>query len=447
LSDEIVKLVSNEASFQDKIRKLEEELGVYKRIFSDTNLEKKRWEERYEQLKHDTEKQQESAQASRVIVLLDGDGAIFTPQLIALGQSGGHKVASQLSESIKTHILSLDEIRQFQLSVYVFFNRRGLADTFNRCGHHAAKARLEDFITGFNQATERFMMVDVGSGKEAADAKIKAYLEDEIRLPQTYKILFGGSCHDNGYITTIRSHITSGFKQKLILLKSYAEHAAGFDNLDLPVLSIPGLFISQKLAASVPIQDSFTTLGNQSSPLSHSPASDTPVRTDGSQTAAEPSDRGFGSSPPTTYSRILLKKVELSSTIDSDSSSDNNDEDSLPNHNVGGTRRLNPKLIRPRSSEKPPPCTLFYLADNCKHGSDCRYAHNYILEAEHYDEMKLNARKSPCPAANKNEICTWGDSCCYGHTCPLVAKCHFLKMGKCKFVGADMHKEPKEPKN
>jgi len=231
----------------------------------------------------------------------------------------------------------------------------------------------------------------------------------------------------------------------LILLKSYAEHAAGFDNLDLPVLAIPGLFISQKLAASFPIQDSFTALGNQSPPLPCLPAPDTSARIEGFQTAAEPSNQGFGSPPPTTYSRILLKKVEPSSTIDSDSSSDNNDDDGLPNHNVGGTRRLNPKLAL--SKQKPPPCTLFYLADNCKHGSDCRYAHNYILEAEHYDEMKLNARKSPCPAVNKNEICTWGDSCCYGHTCPLVTKCHFLKMGKCKFVGADMHKEPKEPKN
>lgn len=67
---------------------------------------------------------------------------------------------------------------------------------------------------GFNQAAERFIIVDVGSGKEAADAKIKgktprcnfacefqvsilisdplALLEDEIRLPQTEKIIFGG---------------------------------------------------------------------------------------------------------------------------------------------------------------------------------------------------------------------------------------------------------------
>ena len=63
---------------------------------------------------------------------------------------------------------------------------------------------------GFNQAAERFLVVDVGSAKEAADAKIKskgysfipilffsqilpsAHLQDAILLPQTYKIIFGG---------------------------------------------------------------------------------------------------------------------------------------------------------------------------------------------------------------------------------------------------------------
>lgn len=107
------------------------------------------------------------------MVLLDGDGAIFLPQLIALGQAGGHKAASQLSKSIKEYLYSFDESRQFQLSVYIFFNKRGLADTFARHSYHSAKSRLDDFVTGFNQSTERFMMVDVGNGKEAADSKIK----------------------------------------------------------------------------------------------------------------------------------------------------------------------------------------------------------------------------------------------------------------------------------
>jgi len=55
----------------------------------------------------------------------------------------------------------------------MFFNKRGLMETFGRIGNFVAKTRFEDFCMGFNEAAERFLMVDVGSGKEAADAKIK----------------------------------------------------------------------------------------------------------------------------------------------------------------------------------------------------------------------------------------------------------------------------------
>lgn len=59
LSDDIIKLVFNEETLQKKIKQLEDDLVVYKRIFSDTNAEKKQLEERYDQLKHDSDKQKE----------------------------------------------------------------------------------------------------------------------------------------------------------------------------------------------------------------------------------------------------------------------------------------------------------------------------------------------------------------------------------------------------
>ena len=46
-------------------------------------------------------------------------------------------------------------------------------DAFGRVGLLSAKSKFEEFTLGFNQAAERFMMVDVGGAKEAADAKIK----------------------------------------------------------------------------------------------------------------------------------------------------------------------------------------------------------------------------------------------------------------------------------
>lgn len=54
-------------------------------------------------------------------------------------------------------------------------------------------------------------------------------------------------CHDNGYVSALNSFITSGHKDKLILLPGYAEMAAGIDNLGLPSLQIPDLFLTEKI--------------------------------------------------------------------------------------------------------------------------------------------------------------------------------------------------------
>ncbi|KAJ3575153.1 hypothetical protein NP233_g1285 [Leucocoprinus birnbaumii] len=436
IGNEVVRLLSSESELQERIKLLETDLQVYKRAFSDSNAEKRRLEEENEQLKA-SEKLKEilekHAPASRVTVLLDGDGATFKPELIALGQIGGHKAASVLAESVKTHIRSLKENHQFQLSVYIFFNKRGLLDTLHRCNYFSARIRLEDFVMGFNQASERFIMVDVGNGKEAADSKIKAFLEDEIRLSQTYKILFGGGCHDNGYVTTIRSHITSGLKHKLILLQSYSEHAAGFDGLELPVLTIPGLFISQKLA-SISSQDLPAASRSLSPPLSDAPIQDT--------VSSNPTAEFGGHNPtprfsPASYPSSLLGRAEHFSAFGSETASDHGNEPESRSY-MSVPRRLDPKV--PLSKQKPPPCTAFYLMKGCKHGNDCIYAHDYVLVPEHYAEIKANAKKAPCPAMNKNQNCTWGDACYYGHTCPFGLKCHYFKKGNCRFKGIEMHK-------
>lgn len=104
---------------------------------------------------------------------MDGDGAIFNPQIISQGQPGGHCAAQKLSDTIIQHLTSTIGANHYQLWVYIFLNKRGLLDTFGRVGLLSAKAKFEEFILGFNQAAERFIMVDVGSAKEAADAKIK----------------------------------------------------------------------------------------------------------------------------------------------------------------------------------------------------------------------------------------------------------------------------------
>lgn len=58
ISDDVARLVSKDTELQDRIKQLEIDLDVYKRIFSQTNAEKKLLEDENEMLKEISEKQQ-----------------------------------------------------------------------------------------------------------------------------------------------------------------------------------------------------------------------------------------------------------------------------------------------------------------------------------------------------------------------------------------------------
>ncbi|KIY49505.1 hypothetical protein FISHEDRAFT_22299, partial [Fistulina hepatica ATCC 64428] len=170
---------------------------------------------------------------NRLVVLLDGDGAIFSISRMESGRSGGFVAAKDLREAVKNYVeqTSNAAMSDAQIWVYVFLNKRGLSDTLGRAGHLQAKRKFDEFTVGFNEAAERFLMLDVGQVKEGADAKIKG-------------------CHDNGYVSNLRSLMTAGYMSKLVLLPSYSEVAAGIAELGLPMLEIPDLFLTRKLTAN-----------------------------------------------------------------------------------------------------------------------------------------------------------------------------------------------------
>ena len=103
----------------------------------------------------------------------------------------------------------------------------------------------------------------------ATNARPLAYLEEEVKAPQTIKVLFAGKprlsplcyvcphrasgCHDSGYLTSIRPLITNGYRQKLILMPGYDQMAFGYASLELPVLTAPSLFEHDKLVTSSPV--------------------------------------------------------------------------------------------------------------------------------------------------------------------------------------------------
>ncbi|KAJ7605300.1 hypothetical protein FB45DRAFT_849131 [Roridomyces roridus] len=406
LKDEFVNVLQNEITYKNEIEQLKTELNVYKRAAKDleTELEttkrmQKEAEEQNGKLQAECLTLKNQDKGHRVIVLLDGDGTIFSPQFIEKGQKGGHAAAQQLSDSTIQCLAANYEPRPLQLWVYVFFNKRGLVEALRRAGFAIAIAKFEEFVMGFNQASERFLMVDVGTTKEAADAKLKVYLEDEIRLPETFKIVFGG-CHDNGYLANLRSQITAGYKEKLILLQSYTEIAGEIAALGLPILNIPDLFLSQKLGEH-PVFNPATGLNPNSTPKAAPTKALPPV--------SSPLSGNVNLGTPQTAPVVV-------------------------------PRLLDPK--KPIAHQKPGLCTLYYLRNQCKYRKSCKFAHDYVITDAQRDELVKFAKKAPCQTVLSGEICALGDSCPFGHVCPFMPKCFFLKKGTCKFNQASMHASP-----
>ncbi|KAG8218786.1 hypothetical protein J3R82DRAFT_4461 [Butyriboletus roseoflavus] len=244
LSSEIDAMLVKEREYVARIDELSTSLGAFRAAYTSSQDEVKRKTDQAATFL--AELHALKGHEKRVICLLDGDGTIFSPDLITQGQEGGLEAARLLTVRVRHYLASDLEHEKFHLWVYLFYNKRGLLETFARVGLSAAKQKFDDFIIGFNQAAERFLILDVGGSKEAADAKIKVHLEDNIRLPQTNKIIFGGS-HDNGYVNVLRSVITEGFRDKLILMPGYSDVALDIKALCLPELRIPELFIASKL--------------------------------------------------------------------------------------------------------------------------------------------------------------------------------------------------------
>lgn len=247
-------------------------------------------------------------------------------------------------------------------------------------------------------------------------------------------------CHDNGYVTTLNSYITSGHKEKLILLPGYTDTAGEIEKLGIPSLRIPLLFLAEKLTLPT-LQHAADRNGTLTPPISPPglvhPSSAFVRPTVGSYKSAVQSKSPVDDSYP---------KWTMSSVRTSAGSSYADSFDAyITGANGRGLRKTNPRLVelielfvmevklttQPpygasvryfspfRSvsrfvffffdsnhilfnrvtdsglSEDPPPCILHYLA-KCRFGSECQWGHDYDLTEDEMDTLRANAKKNPC---------------------------------------------------
>ncbi|KAF9242910.1 hypothetical protein BU15DRAFT_72565 [Melanogaster broomeanus] len=377
---------------RDRVDELERELSVWKLAFKTAETEKNEFQKGLLKLEKSIGSMKD--ENPLFLCLIDGDGNIFSQELLTAGHAGGRHAAMLLTKGLTDYMVETDaeSSSRGQVWLTIYCNKSGLMETLVN-NDICTAGEFEAFVLGFNQSSPLFSVVDVGSGKEAADAKIKECLRIFTRFPQTSRVFFGGG-HDNGYSSTLSHLENEGLLKKIVLLRGYGTLAAELQHFDLPEAHLQGVFMAKKLPPNP--KKAHTT----SSADMHTPEFDK-----------------LQHISQDLYPATLPRSV-------------------TPGKGRPALRHLDPSL--PLNKQSPRPCTFFYLS-KCKQGDKCTYGHDYYLTPQNQAELRANAKKSPCPLVNRNQNCPNGAACPSGHVCPRGAKCPYMKSGKCKFNGRTMH--------
>lgn len=115
----------------------------------------------------------EQSQSLLILCVIDGDACVFTETLLRQGHEGGRLAAQQLTKAVADYLTSEDihVLGRLSFWITIYYNRIGLAGVLQR--HQiCTPEQLEAFTMGFSQASPRFLLVDVGYGKDATFTKI-----------------------------------------------------------------------------------------------------------------------------------------------------------------------------------------------------------------------------------------------------------------------------------
>ncbi|EJD34573.1 hypothetical protein AURDEDRAFT_117618 [Auricularia subglabra TFB-10046 SS5] len=394
----VVTQVQNE-ELEKRVRELEREVQVWRQAHERECIDKDAVEVAKQALEQEMQSLKDDAPL--IVCLIDGDGTIFASDYIMNGQQGGRAAAQALHRGMLEYLAPHGTRAAVCATVYC--NRSGLRDTLVRTGTCTSQ-QFDAFWIGFVQAASMFCLVDVGPGKEAADAKLREALRIYARMPQVMRIFFGGA-HDGGYRPPLSALQTEGHLDKVVLIKTQDDIALDLRTLNLSTVIWNGLFMPQKL--QIP--------GNANG--------------NGARGTA-----GGATPRPQPHMNLPLGATPRMPNVNLPP------EDSPRPDPPPGKRYPDPKI--PLGRHVPPPCNFFYLISMCPQGTKCPYGHNFILNPDQMAALRKAAKKAPCYIVNRNQKCPYGERCCMSHKCPRATNCPYIKAGKCKWTGNFMHDQP-----
>jgi len=97
---------------------------------------------------------------------------IFEEELLCLGEEGGRQAAIKLSNEVAQWSRTIPECKDAKVVVRIYANVKGLAKVCYDAKIVRHPDNVEDFARGFTRGRTLCDFVDVGPGKDRADAKI-----------------------------------------------------------------------------------------------------------------------------------------------------------------------------------------------------------------------------------------------------------------------------------
>ena len=164
-----------------------------------------------------------------------------------MGKDGGSNAAHMLHTEIKSQLKTTyphASVDDWNVVVQVVLNLQGLAMKLQACGIVSNPNEVVAFGRAFSLAQPLFSFIDVGSGKERADHKIRETLR--VFLPNAQcKHVFFGPCLDFGYLPTLESY-RRDYASRLTLIETRPADP-GFVALGLNRVRFPMILRSDNL--------------------------------------------------------------------------------------------------------------------------------------------------------------------------------------------------------
>ncbi|KAF2190134.1 hypothetical protein K469DRAFT_657856 [Zopfia rhizophila CBS 207.26] len=399
-----------------------------------------------------------------VMILIDGDGMIFSDDFIKEGEIGGRKAAATLQTAILDYVQrEVDTVpTDVKVVCRVYANIKGLAEVLVRAGIVEEIGLVEEFTRGFTRGKTLFDFVDVGPGKDRADDKLietfKLYLHDF-----HCRHIFFGCSHDNGYARILEDVITDpSYVHRITLLEGVPVEKELFA-LPFATKKLPGLFRDTKLyvwGAQPAIRGYTPPIAKTYPIVSGLPARFPPPRREASQGSLN----GSPILPNRTPSNSTLASNDVFPALANPQAKSWAAKAAAPPPPVTEAPTYKPSsreelIARNRAGQRVDPpcrdynkeeidrvkklkmCNVHFLRQECPYGTNCTHIHDYKPTAGEIATLRLVARMAPC----QNGSACQDVKCIYGHKCPSEYKVVAFKGtkncvfgDKCKFP-LEMH--------